>query len=55
MDISDRKTRLKTFVISLVKPHCVMLYHMEVPHFFLMIETGEKINKSVMSGKGAQL
>ena len=55
MDISDRKTRQETCVLFLVKPHCVMLNHMEVPDFFLMKETGEKINKSVMSGKGAQL
>ena len=55
MDISDRKTRLTTCILFSVKPHYVMLNHMEVPNFFLMIETGEKIKKSVMSGKGAQL
>jgi hypothetical protein len=34
MDISDKKTRLTACLLFSVKPHGVMLNHVEVPDFF---------------------
>jgi hypothetical protein len=42
MDISDRETRLTISLLFSVKPHGVLLNHMEVPDFFLMKETEGK-------------